>query len=80
VSEALRTQPYVPKTNITTKVEPAPRLGRFDAELQKTATIAGFFPFSRDAGFPVEPPVPPGEFLIFPALSLGGDVRYDLFE
>jgi hypothetical protein len=28
----------------------------------------------------VEPPVPPGKILIFPAFSLGGDVRFDLCE
>ncbi|MFM7116345.1 MAG: hypothetical protein ACKO0N_06900, partial [Planctomycetota bacterium] len=40
VSSALRAQPYGTKTNFTTKGEPAdaaPRLGRFDAEVQKNA-------------------------------------------
>ena len=56
VSEALRAQPYVPKTNITTKVEPADaalRLGRFDAEAQRTVSRC----FSPSAGTSRQPPV-----------------------
>jgi hypothetical protein len=42
----LRAQPYVPKTGITSEVEPADaalRLGRFDAEAKETAATAGVF-------------------------------------
>ncbi len=49
-----------------------PRLGRFDDEAKETAASEGVFLFGRQVGFRVEPPVPPGEFLIVPAISFGG--------
>jgi hypothetical protein len=71
----------VPETNITSEVEPAdaaPRLGRFDAEAQKTAAIAGVFSVWISIRAPRRTARAPDLFFIAPALSLGGDVRFDL--